>query len=41
MAQAGYIKRAPASLEEIAFDNVLAIVGSRAGGPSEIEQIQY
>lgn len=41
MARAGYIKRAPASLTEIAFDNVLAIVGSRAGGPSEIERIQY
>ncbi|HEY8391372.1 MAG TPA: ABC transporter substrate-binding protein, partial [Capillibacterium sp.] len=41
MVRAGYIKRAPASLSEIAFDNVLAIAGSRAGGASEIEQLQY
>jgi NitT/TauT family transport system substrate-binding protein len=41
MVKAGYIKRAPVSLDQIAFDNVLAIIGNRAGGPSEIEQVQY
>ncbi len=37
MKEAGYISRVPASLDEIAFDNILAIVGSRAGGLSDIE----
>ena len=41
MQKAGYIKKAPQQMEEIAFENVLAFVGSRAGGRSEIEKIQY
>jgi len=40
MKEAGYISRVPASLDEIAFDNILAIVGSRAGGLSDIEKLQ-
>ncbi|NLJ80003.1 MAG: ABC transporter substrate-binding protein [Firmicutes bacterium] len=40
MKEAGYISRVPASLEEIAFENVLSFVGSRAGGLSEIEMLQ-
>ncbi len=40
MKEAGYISRVPASLDEIAFENILAIVGSRAGGLSDIEKLQ-
>lgn len=40
MKEAGYISRVPGSLEEIAFENVLSVVGSRAGEESEIEKLQ-
>lgn len=41
MQKAGYIKRAPAKMSEIAWENLLAFVGDRAGEPSEIEKLQY
>ncbi|MDI9412854.1 MAG: ABC transporter substrate-binding protein [Bacillota bacterium] len=40
MKEAGYISKVPESLEEIAFENVLSIVGSRSGEPSDIERLQ-
>jgi len=41
MQQAGYIARVPEQLSDIAWENVLAIVGKRGGTPSELERIQY
>ncbi|NLS45478.1 MAG: ABC transporter substrate-binding protein [Firmicutes bacterium] len=41
MEEAGYISRAPDNLSEIAWENLLAFVGSRAGGPSSVEELQY
>ncbi|NLK07515.1 MAG: ABC transporter substrate-binding protein [Firmicutes bacterium] len=40
MQEAGYINRVPNSLADIAFENILAFVGSRAGTPSDIENLQ-
>jgi NitT/TauT family transport system substrate-binding protein len=41
MKDAGYISRVPGDLSEIAWENLLAFVGSRAGAPSPIEELQY
>jgi len=41
MKDAGYISRVPGDLSEIAWENLLAFVGSRAGAPSPIEALQY
>ncbi len=41
MKEAGYISKVPKKLSDIATENVLAIVGSRSGGPSVYEQAQY
>jgi NitT/TauT family transport system substrate-binding protein len=41
MKEAGYISRTPNDLSEIAWENLLAFVGSRAGSPSPIEALQY
>lgn len=41
MRKAGYIKRVPQDLGEIAWENLLAFIGSRAGEPSLIEKLQY
>ena len=41
MQEAGYISNAPKDLSEIAWENLLAFVGNRAGGPSPIEKLQY
>lgn len=40
MKKAGYISKTPQNLEEIAFENILATVGMRAGEPSDIERLQ-
>ncbi|HHY09084.1 MAG TPA: ABC transporter substrate-binding protein [Firmicutes bacterium] len=40
MKEAGYMSRVPESLADIAYENVLAIVGKRAGEPSEYEKLQ-
>ena len=41
MKEAGYISRVPSNLGEIAWENLLALVGDRAGAPSPIEKLQY
>jgi NitT/TauT family transport system substrate-binding protein len=41
MKKAGYIKRVPKDLSEIAWENLVAFVGNRAGGTSELEELQY
>lgn len=41
MKEAGYISRVPGNLSEIAWENLLAFVGNRAGAPSPIEELQY
>mgnify|MGYP000949109252 FL=1 len=41
MQKSGHIKKVPRSFEEIAYENMLAIIGNRAGAPSEIESLQY
>lgn len=40
MKKAGYIKRAPAKLSDICWENLLAFVGERCGGPSPLEKLQ-
>ncbi|MFY9526614.1 MAG: ABC transporter substrate-binding protein [Firmicutes bacterium] len=40
MYEAGYISKVPESLADIAFDNVLALIGQRAGEMSELEKLQ-
>ena len=41
MKEAGYIDRVPEDLSDIAWENILALVGDRAGEPSPIEKLQY
>ena len=41
MKKAGYISRVPQSIDEIAFPNMTAIIGSRGGAPSDIEKLQF
>lgn len=41
MKKAGYISRVPKSLSDIAWENILAQVGKREGGPSVLENIQW
>lgn len=41
MKEAGYISKVPESLSEIAWENILAQVGKREGGPSTLENIQW
>ncbi len=41
MKRAGYIKKVPRDIDEIAWESVTAIVGRQAGGPSVIEQLQH
>jgi len=40
MKKAGYIKKLPKDLSEIAYENVLAIVGQREGSPGVLENLQ-
>lgn len=41
MKKAGYIDRVPRDIREIAWENLVAFIGSRAGGPSPIERLQH
>ncbi|NLG78587.1 MAG: ABC transporter substrate-binding protein [Firmicutes bacterium] len=41
MQKAGYIKNVPRSLSDIAWENLVAFVGDRAGEPSPIQQLQF
>lgn len=41
MKKAGYIKKVPNSLDEIAWENVVAAIGKKSGGKSPVEQAQY
>lgn len=41
MQEAGYLTKLPEKLSDIAWENVLAIVGKRGGAPSDIETLQY
>lgn len=41
MKEAGYISKVPQSLSEIAWENILAQVGKREGGPCTLENIQW
>jgi len=41
MQEAGYLTKVPEKLSDIAWENVLAIVGKRGGTPSEIESLQH
>jgi len=41
MQKAGYISKVPGSLSEIAWENILAQVGKREGGPCTLETIQW
>ena len=41
MKEAGYISNVPKDLSDIAWENLLAFVGNRAGGLSPIEKLQY
>lgn len=40
MQKAGYISKVPQNLSEIAWENILAQVGARQGGISELEKLQ-
>jgi len=41
MKKAGYISKVPESLSDIAWENILAQVGKREGGPCTLENIQW
>jgi len=41
MKEAGYISRVPEDFSEIAWENILAQIGKREGGPSILESIQW
>jgi len=41
MKKAGYISKVPESLSDIAWENILAQVGKREGGPCILENIQW
>ncbi|MCR4403115.1 MAG: ABC transporter substrate-binding protein [Firmicutes bacterium] len=41
MREAGYIKNVPRSIDDIAWENLVAFIGDRAGGPSPIQQLQF
>jgi NitT/TauT family transport system substrate-binding protein len=41
MKKAGYIKKTPAKASDVCWENLLAIMGERCGGPSPIEKLQY
>jgi len=41
MQRAGYISKVPQNLSEIAWENILAQVGKREGGPCTLEAIQW
>jgi NitT/TauT family transport system substrate-binding protein len=41
MQKAGYISKMPADMNEIAWENILAVIGKQEGSPSTMEQLQY
>lgn len=41
MQASGYIKKVPKDLSEVAWENVLAAIGKKAGGRSPLEEAQY
>ncbi|MGI5839898.1 MAG: ABC transporter substrate-binding protein [bacterium] len=41
MQKAGYLTKVPEKLSDIAWENVLAIVGKRGGSPSDLEMLQH
>ncbi len=41
MKKAGYISKVPQSFDEIAWENVTAAIGKKAGGMSPVEKAQY
>jgi NitT/TauT family transport system substrate-binding protein len=40
MKEAGYISKVPGDLSEIAWENVLALVGKSEGNPTTFEMMQ-
>ncbi len=41
MKKAGYIKKVPQSISDIAFENIAAQMGKKSGEKTEIEKLQY